>query len=328
MKTGIRLRWAAIVFSLLIWSPGLQAQSLKTVRIGSTTPSMTTLPSEIAARKGFFKEEGFHVEMITIRSADIVIKALLTGQLDYGTSLPSLVSAAVKGLPIRVLGVMIKKTSYMLVSQPSIKSISDLKGKVVGVSSFGGASDYAVRLAVQRGGLDPKRDVTVLQVGGSAARLAALKAGTIQATVLVAPFNLQAERMGYRTLLWLGKVMDLPQGGLGVHQDRIKQNPEQIVRVLRAVARGIQFIKSKKEETTDFMTKWLHLNRKVAEDIYPMLVESLADYGVAEDSVIQSAVDAAKFQAGIDKEIPLDGIRDWSFGLQVKRELSQKGSSK
>lgn len=328
MKTKIGLRLATVVLSLALFSPELRAQTLKKVRIGSTTPSMTTLPSEIAARKGFFKAEGLDVEMITIRSADIVIKALLTGQLDYGTSLPSLVAAAVRGLPIRVLGVMIKKTSYMLVSQPSIRSIDQLRGKVVGVSSFGGASDYAVRLAVQKGGLDPKRDVTIIQVGGSSARLAALRAGTIQATVLVAPFNLQAERMGYRTLLWLGKVMDLPQGGLGVHQDRIKQSPENIVRVLRAVARGIQFIKSEKEETVNFVTKWLNLEPGVAEAIYPMLVESLADYGVADDGVIQSAVDAAKFQAGIDKAIPLDEIRDWSFGLRVKRELTQKGASK
>ncbi len=328
MNTGSRIQFVIILLVLLLSSSTLEAQSLQKIRIGSTTPSITTLPSEIAAQKGFFKEEGLDVEMITFRSADIIIKALLTGHLDYATALPTLVAAAVRGLPIRVLGVMIKKTSYIMVSHPSIRSIEELRGKVVGVSSFGAASDYAVRLAIQKGGLDPKRDVTVVQVGGSSSRLAALRAGTIQATVLVAPFNLQAERMGYRTLLWLGKVMDLPQGGLGAHQERTKQQPAEIVRVSKAIARGIQLIKSQKEETAKFMAGWLNVERTVADEIYPILVESLADYGVAEDSVIQSAVDAAKFQARIDKEIPLDEIRDWSFALQARRELNPKGAAR
>ena len=328
MNRGSRIPLATVLLFLAVSSSSLQAQSLKKIRIGSTTPSPTTLPSEIAVRKGFFKEEGLDAEIITIRSADIIIKALLTGHLDYATPLPSLVAAAVRGLPIRVLGVMIKKTTYMMVSEPSIRSIEGLRGRVVGVSSYGGASDYAVRLAIQRGGLDPKRDVTIIQVGGSSARLAALQAGTIQATVLVVPFNLQAERMGYRTLLWLGKVMDLPQGGLGAHQDRTRQYPAEAVRVLRAMARGIQLIKSQKEEAVKFMAEWLKVERTVAEEIYPMVTESLADYGIVEDSVIQSAVDAAKFEARINKEIPLEQVRDWSFAFQARKELEQKRALK
>src|SRR3954467_1571272 len=199
----------------LALSGAAAAQSAKRITIGWTTPSVTTLPSEIAARQGFFRDEGLVPEMITIRSADVIIKALLSQQLDYSTSLPSLATAAVRGLPIKIVGVMIKKTSYVMVSQPSVRSIQDLKGKVIGTSSFGAASDYAIRVALLKGGVDPKKDVTIIQVGGSGGRLAALQAGTIQATVLVAPYNIQAEKMGYRSLLWLGKIMDMPQGGLG-----------------------------------------------------------------------------------------------------------------
>ena len=206
--------YSAVAFFLLLFSAQVEAQPSKRIRIGSTTPSITTLPSDIAFRRGFFKQEGLDPEMITIRSADIIVKALLTDNLDYATTLVSLVGAAVKGLPVKVFGVMVQKTSYVMVSHPAVKSIRDLKGKVVGISSFGAASDYAVRVALQKGGLDPKKDVTLIQVGGSSGRLSALQSGSIQATVLVAPFNLQAEKMGYRTLLWLGKVMDLLQGGV------------------------------------------------------------------------------------------------------------------
>ena len=326
MNTGSRIQVATIFLFLVVSSPGLQAQSLQKIRIGSTTPSITTLPSELAVKKGFFKEEGLDPEMITIRSADIIIKALLTGSIEYGTSLPSLVAAGVRGLSIKVIGVMVKKTTYVLVSHSSIRSVQELKGKVIGISSFGGASDYAVRVALRGGGLDPKKDVTIIQVGGSAGRLSALQSGAIQATVLVAPFNFQAEKMGYRSLLWLGKVMDLPQGGVGTYERRLKENPEEVVRVMRAVSRGIQFIKSHREETVNFMMEWLNLDRSVAEPVYPILLESLAEFGLPEDSVIQSAVDAAKFQFRMDKEVPLDQVRDWSFARRARDELTQKGT--
>ena len=326
MNTGSRIQFVIILLVLLLSSSTLEAQSLQKIRIGSTTPSITTLPSELAVKKGFFKEEGLDPEMITIRSADIVIKALLTGSIEYGTSLPSLVAAGVRGLPIKVIGVMVKKTTYVLVSHSSIRSVQELKGKVIGISSFGGASDYAVRVALRGGGLDSKKDVTIIQVGGSAGRLSALQSGAIQATVLVAPFNFQAEKMGYRSLLWLGKVMDLPQGGVGTYERRLKENAEEVVRVMRAVSRGIQFIKSHREETIDFMMAWLNLDRSVAEPVYPILLESLADFGLPEDSVIQSAVDAAKFQFRMDKEVPLDQVRDWSFAKRARDELIQKGT--
>lgn len=316
------------VFWLLVCCGNLQAQALRKIRIGSTTPSLTTLPSEIAAKMGFFKEVGLEPEMITIRSADIIVKAHLTDQLDYSTALPSLVAAAVRGLPIKVFGVMISKTTYVMVSHSSIESIKDLRGRVIGVSSFGAASDYVVRVALMKAGLDPKKDVTVIQVGGSSSRLAALQAGTIQATVLVAPFDLQAEKMGHRRLLWLGKVVDLPQGGLGAHEKRLRETPDEVFRVTKATARGIQFVKTRREETVNFMIRWLNLDRSVAEGVYPLVVESLADFGIVEDSVLASAVDAAKFQFRIEKEIPLDQIRDMRFALKARDELLKEGKLK
>jgi NitT/TauT family transport system substrate-binding protein len=324
---GLAVFVAAIVCTA-IFVPLLQAETLKRIRIGSTTPSITTLPSEIAAKRGFFKDEGLDPEMITIRSADIIIKALLSQQLDYSTSLPSLVTAAARGLPIKVVGVMIKKTSYVMVSHPSVRSIQDLKGKVVGTSSFGAASDYAIRVALQKGGLDPKKDVTIIQVGGSAGRLAALQGGMIQATVLVAPFNLQAEKLGYRSLLWLGKIMDFPQGGLGAHDKKLQENPQEVVRVMKAISRGIQLVKSEREETVKFMMSWLGLDRSVAEGVYPIVSESLADYGIAEDSVIESAVDAARFQGLAEREVPLNQVRDWSFARKARDEILKKSTQK
>src|SRR4051812_23194259 len=90
----------ALVWLIAVPAVSHGQQALTRIRIGSTTPSITTLPIEIAARRGFFRDERLEAEMISIRSADIIMKALLAGQLDYSTSLASLASVAVKGLPI------------------------------------------------------------------------------------------------------------------------------------------------------------------------------------------------------------------------------------
>ena len=151
-----------------------------------------------------------------------------------------------------------------------------------------------------------------------------MQGGTIQATVLVAPFDLQSEKMGFRRLLWLGKVMDLPQGGLGVHEKRLQEQPDEIVRVMKAVSRGIQFIKTSRDETIRFMVPWLNLERSVAAGAYPLVVESLADFGIVEDSVIESAMEAARFQGRSEKAVPLSQVRDWSFAQKARAELAQK----
>ena len=313
-----------IVIVLGFALPARSQTPMTKIRIGLTSPSITELPIQIAIKKGFFKDEKLDPQTIVIRSADIIVKALLSGQVDYSTSLASLATAALKGLPIKVVGVIVKKSTFVMVSESNVASIKDLKGKAVGIASYGGAGDYAVRVALQKGGLNPKTDVTILQIGGSAARLAALRAGTLQATVLGSPYDLVAEKMGYHSLLWLGKVMDLPQGGLGTYEKKLQDRPDEVVRTMKAIDRGIQFVKDSREESIKFMMEWLHLERKIAEGAYQVLLDSLADFGIADDSVIESALEAARFQGHSEKQIPLDQIRNWTFAKKAQTELLEQ----
>jgi hypothetical protein len=97
---------------------------------------------------------------------------------------------------------------------------------------------------------------------------------------------------------------------------------------MKAIARGIQLIKSSREETIRFMMSWLTLDRAVAEGAYPIVAESLADFGITEDSVIESAVEAAKFQGLGDREVSLNQLRDWSFARRARDELLKKGNTR
>jgi NitT/TauT family transport system substrate-binding protein len=132
----------------------------------------------------------------------------MLGEIDYGTILPFIAGASARGLSVRIVGAVTKSSTYAIISRPEIESIKGLKGKKVGINSFGSSADYAVYAALSRSGLDPNRDVTILTVGGgSAPRLAALMSRSIDATVVTSPFEQTAEKQGLKTLV---SVRDSP----------------------------------------------------------------------------------------------------------------------
>src|SRR5690242_19622000 len=101
--------------------------------------------------------------------------------------------------------------------------------------------------------MNPDRDVTVLAIGGSGDRLAALSAGTVDATPVDLAYVEKAEKLGLVSLLYLGDVVNLRLGGLGVSNDKIRKNPGQIVRVIRATLKGVRFLKNNKPESLAIM---------------------------------------------------------------------------
>src|SRR5262249_31312922 len=116
-------------------------------------------------------------------------------------------------------------------------------GKRIAIGTFGAAADIALRVVLRQDGLDPERDVIRLQMGGGDSRFAALVGGTVDATVLNFPFNLQAEKLGFNVLLWLGERLEMPLSGVGVRDETIQKNPGQVFGMIRAIYRAVVFAK-------------------------------------------------------------------------------------
>ena len=150
--------------------------------------SWSTLPYIVAGERGFFEREGLKDRLITFRGTNLMLTALLAGELDYATILPFLTGASARGLPVKILGAVTKSSSYVIISRPEIENIKGLRGKKVGINSFGSSADYAAYAAVSRSGLDPNNDVTILMSGGgNVDRIAAVMSGSIDATVVSSP---------------------------------------------------------------------------------------------------------------------------------------------
>ncbi len=164
--------------------------------------SLTTLIFEMSIRRGHFKQQGLDVKLITIRQSDVIIKATMAGELNFMSVIPTAILASVRGLPIRTIAVNVDNAPYVLVGRPQIKTMSDLKGKKIAVSSLGGMSTLVVREIVARSGLDPDRDVYLFGRGRKRDTQRRHGGRLCRCGADDDPVELPPERQGYTRLAW------------------------------------------------------------------------------------------------------------------------------
>lgn len=300
------------------------SRGIQEIKIASTGPGVSTLPLEMATRKGFFRDEGLDVLTITMRT-NIAVNALLTRSVDYATPSTSAIKAATAGLPVKLIAVLLGRPDYFLTVKKEIRSLKDLKGKRVAIGTFGAAADLALRTVAKQDGLDPDRDLIRLQMGGAASRYASLIAGSVDATILTLPYNLQAEKAGYKDLLWFGERMELPLSGLVARDETIQKNPKQVLAVVRAVFRAMGFAGANREETTQIIVNWLKVDQEVAAKSYDLGKNSWSAGGIVSDAAVKVLVDQAILEIKGKDTVPLDKVRTWSFAEQARRELANAG---
>lgn len=326
MKNSSALRLLVSISFVLAVAASI-AKAAEEIKIAATGPGLSTLPLEIAARKGFFRDEGFEVLTITMRT-NIAVSALLSRNVDYATPSTSTIKAATAGLPVKTIAVLLGRPDYFLTVKREIRSVRDLKGKRIAIGSYGAAADLALLAVAKQDGLDPDRDLIRLQMGGAAARYASLIAGSVDATILTLPYNLQADKAGYKDLLWFGERLELPLAGLATRDETIQKNPKQVLGIVRATFRAMAFAGANREETILLMMNWLRLDREVAARSYELGKRSWADGGVVSDAAVQTLIDQSLLELKTKDAIPLDKVRNWSFAEQARRDMGSLGSMK
>lgn len=290
------------------------------VHIGISTPGLYEIPTEIAQRKGFYKQEGLDVRKVVIRTT-LQVQALMAGELDYSTVSGIIARASIQGLPVKGVMGWFDRPLHILIARPGFKRLTDFKGKKIGVSGMGSAPHIILREALSQVGMNPDRDVVTLAVGGSGDRLAALVAGTVDATPLDVAYVEKAEKLGLVSVLYFGDVVHTRLGGFGVSMDKIRKNPSQIVRVIRASLKGVRFIRDNKPETLAIMRDYLHVSAEGALKIHDFSMRSLNVDGLVAKNTMDSEIRLAREQLKISEEITEDKIMNWRF---LKEVLGQK----
>ena len=238
-------------------------------------------PLYVAQDAGIFRKHGFSLELVFIAGGSLSTQALIGKSLDLlQTGGPPFLNAYLRGARLKIIGGVTNILPYVLISGSRITTAEQLRGKKIGISRFGSNTDFVVRLALGHWGLSPS-DVTILQVGGSQSRLVALKAGTIDGTVLSPEEALAAQKVGLNTLLdFVAKGVEFPHVNMVAREDYLQTQATQVKRFMVAYVEGIRFFKTHKDEAVRKMMVLSRLNdREIAEKAFDVYSRSLPDDG-------------------------------------------------
>jgi NitT/TauT family transport system substrate-binding protein len=315
-STRIRILTAiALMAAALLGQPAVSAERIV---IGTPSRGLFEFPVVVAMRKGYYKEEGFDVDKVQMQPA-IAVKALISGDIDYLLAWGSAVRAAVTGVPIKAVVGMASRPLHVLIARPDIKTPKDLKGKIIGVDSVAGTVDYLSRVAARHFGFEPEKDIKIIVTGESPTRLAALRAGSIDATPIDVAFAMKAEDEGFRRLLYLGDIIELPLSGIAVTDNKLQTQREQVKKVVRASLRGSRFMKQNRAETIQMLSDYLRITPSQAAKAYDTSINSFTDDGIISDKGVNLDVQLTKERLKITKEIPLSQLVDWSLVKEIKQ---------
>jgi NitT/TauT family transport system substrate-binding protein len=187
------------------------------------------------------------------------------------------IRAAVKGMPVRLFTIGLRSSFHALVAQPRYKSIADLRGKKIAVSSIGATDEVVARYLLQKAGLDARRDAVILPMGGSEVRYQSLVSGQTDATALSLPHSLIAKQQGYRILGSAADALEIPFSGLGTSVQKIERNREQVKRVVAAEMDAMRWIKTQKQEAIQYLKQAFGADDATALESYNIYVPLIVD---------------------------------------------------
>jgi NitT/TauT family transport system substrate-binding protein len=320
MNTKNTIRLALILLAFLVW-PQLPAHSQERIRIGISAASLGFLPTVLAEKKGFYKKHGVNSEHVLVPCA-IATNALLSDDLDYAVCTGPGIGGAIKGLPIKLIMTTQDKLGYLLLVKPDVQKLTDLRGKTIGISTFGSQLYLTSVTLFRQAGMEPGKDVSLLPGGDNTARLAAMDAGKIDAAFVSSPADIFGAKRGYKVLLWTRDHVPLTQNAMVVTDKSLKQSPEQIKRTIKGTIEALQFIRDHHEESVAIASKWLKLDLATTRAAFENYLPCYSADGGLSDQALRDLVRYELERANLKKDIPLSQVASRDLLQQAQRELN------
>lgn len=316
------LMWQ-IVIALVLWvlSGGAQAWG-EVIRAAYPSPNVQFLPAFVALEKGIYKSDGLDVELISVRSATVAVQALLGGQIQFILTIGPQMPAIWEGMDIVLLAQQVGRPTFSLIVTPDIQKISDLKGKKLGVS-FGGSTYSGIKALLELNKINPEKDVEYVNIPGSGPKVAALKQGLIVAALLAPPADYMALKSGFKRLVNLADVFrDTAFTGLAATGKLIRENPQLVKKMVRAMVRGVIHTREHPEDAIQTMIKHLKMERDAAIDAYSLIRGALNPIPTSQGVELMAQWQAIAL--GVKPKKKATEYMDLRFVNEVMAELGQK----
>ncbi|MGN6719080.1 MAG: ABC transporter substrate-binding protein [Candidatus Binatia bacterium] len=290
----IRFKFLLLIGLIIVLAPSASAQHREKVRVALGSISVSSSLFPIAQEVGIFPKYGIDMEPIYFGGGMNSIAAVTSNSVQFlAAGATATVGARLGGIDIMILSVQSNKFDYSVFAAPEIKTVQDLKGKIVTGTRPGASADSALRLYLKQNGLEPDKDVIFISVAESQqGRLNALMRGSVSGTVLAPPFSNIARQAGYRELVDLRKT-DLEYAGnsIAANVPYIKSHPQLVENFLKGYVEALYFFRSRKERTLAGIMKFLKLNDRLrAEQGYDYYYELMPVIPYATSAGIKSVL--------------------------------------
>ncbi len=315
----------AALLSLFIIASA-HAQEPRKVRVGIPTLSPIIAATLVPRERGYFKQEGLEVETIVIRSAPSVL-ALAAKEIDFLMTGGGGLSGALRGLPLRVVFAPLRRPTYALYAKPEIRTIAELDGKRVGISSYGSGPDLLLRDVLKKRMADGGKRVTILAVGSGTERYVALKASIVDAAVLSSPVTLTAKQEGYRELFSFftdKEYADIPVATF-TRDDMLQGNIGLVERFVRAQVKGILYMRANRDGAASALARALKSKESETGPAFDEIRPTMTDDGTITLDEQRKALEYLLTPAQQKEPPKLERIYDFALARNAYQELQARG---
>lgn len=314
--------WAIAIAFLALLVPWPVMSGMERLNVAMPAKSFLELPVIAAMRNRYYHSEGLEIQRIQIDAA-IAVKSLVGGEVEILLGWEAPVGAALTGLPVRIVAATMGRPLHVLIARPEIRTPGNLKGKAVGIDAAHSLSDYLSRVALRHLGLLPEKNVDLVDIGTSSQRMAALAAGEIQATALDIGLAAAMVDQGYRPLVNLGDIIDLPVFGIAVSATDLVADRDRIRRFIKATLRGGRFIKRNRADSLRMMQSYLRFTPSQSAKVWDASARYLTDDGFVLDRAVALSVRRARETLDSANRASWNQLTDWTLIRELAAERSK-----
>src|SRR5215470_14084986 len=311
----IRSKVVLVSIASILWFVGFfVSPSHGKLIVGLSSVNVAFLPVYVTEDRGFFKDEGLDVLLVLFNAGATNLQALVGGDIQImGSAFVETIGGHAAGVDVKNFWGICNLMPFQLYSQPNFKSMKEAKGKRFAISRFGSLTDYLTRATLRHFGLDAK-DVTILQIGSTPARFAALTAKGVDASIVWFPVTEIAKSQGYNKLLDLKEIFpEWPYETFAARESWLNKERDQATKFLRAYQRGVKYTLDNKDDAVRIMKKYVKMDPAYAAAGYDEYRDSFPLNGQIAEKAIPTVIEQ-EFEGGrLKKKVTVEDMIDRSF---------------
>ena len=313
-----------LLLGLLLAGQAFAQSAPERIRISYSSGGMTSIDLFIAQERNFFQQQNLNAELIRM-SANLAISAGIAGEIDVLGSIGSAIRSIQRGAPLRVISVTLRRPLFFLVARPEFGSIKDLKGKTMGIVTFGGSQHTTAKRMLALGGLNADKELTAIQIGEESVLLQALTGNSIQVAAISPPYaQIAKEKFNMKILETSTDKFASIQNGAAVNVKTLQERPDLLKRFLRARAQANKYFMEREKEASELLANIWKSDYKIANDSYRASKPAFTGTGIPTDDEIKEYLALDAQILGIAQPASPSSVFDFSLQREINKELGSR----